>query len=273
VKRTYESAVNIICASCGCCYHDITEFDNVPSSYEPLRHLSIPENINIPWNFSCGIEILDRNRIYINKCRITADGLIRLYHLCGRHLSQGHRPRESEANHRWIGPVPEEGGKRRLMCFEVEGTVVNYFLRGDSKYGHSITVCLSPEDILSIKNIVRGAPNHSRENFQWPIYNNVAKLKSNPDPLQPNAPFSPILDAGKINDFKNHNSYLEELAPYDVRKDMRVSVEYTPVLYQGGKDYNGACCSLDLYSITALKMEGQILHYDTSSPSKRARHH
>src|SRR5436189_1928257 len=61
VKRTYESAVNIICASCGCCYHDITEFDNVPPSYEPLRHLSIPENISIPWNFSCGIDILDQN--------------------------------------------------------------------------------------------------------------------------------------------------------------------------------------------------------------------
>ena len=77
------------------------------------------------------------------------------------------------------------------MCFEVEGTVVDYFLQGDSKYGHSITVCLSPEDILSIKNIVRGAPNHSEGNFQWPIYNNVAKF--NPDPLQPNAPSSPII--------------------------------------------------------------------------------
>jgi len=101
---------------------------------------------------------------------------------------------------------------------------------------------------------------------------NIAKFKSNPDTLQLNAPFSPILDAREIDDFKNHNGYLKALAPDDVRKDMRVSVEYTPVPYQGGKDYNGGC-SLDLYSITALKMEGQILHYDTSSPSKRARLH
>ena len=187
--------------------------------------------------------------------------------------SRSIRDRESRTARPNAYSIPEEGGKRRLMCFEVEGTAVDYFLQGDSKYGHSITVCLSPEDILSIKNIVRGAPNHSRENFQWPIYNNVAKFKSNPGPSQPNAPFTPILDAGKINDFKNHNSYLEELAPDDVCKDMRVSVEYTPVLLQEGKDYNGACCSLDLYSITALKMEGQILHYDTSSPSKRARLH
>ncbi len=169
-------------------------------------------------------------------------------------------------------PFIEEGGKQRLMCFEVEGTVVDYFLQGDVKYGHYITVHLSPEVILSITNIIHEAPNHSEENFQWPIYNNIAKFKSNPNPSQLNAPFSPILDARKINDFKNHNTYLEALAPDDVRKDMRVSVEYTPVPYQGGKDYIGGC-SLDLYSITALKMEGQILDYDTSSPSKRARRH
>ena len=175
-------------------------------------------------------------------------------------------------HNRRLQPFIEEGGKRRLMCFEVEGTVVDYFLQGDSKFGHSITIRLSPEDIVSVKNIVRGAPNHSEENFQWPIHNNIAKFKSNPHPSQPNAPFSPILDAREIKDFKNHKGYLEALAPDDVRKDMRVSVEYTPVLYQGGKDYNGGCF-LDLYSITALKMEGQILYYDTSSPSKRARLH
>ena len=68
----------------------------------------------------------------------------------------------------------------------------------------------------------------------------------------------------KSNDFKNHNGYLEALPLDDLPKDMRASLEYTPVPYQGGKDYNGGC-SLDLYSITALKMEGQILHYETSS--------
>jgi hypothetical protein len=169
-------------------------------------------------------------------------------------------------------PFIEEGGKRRLMCLEVEGTVVDYFLKSDPKYGHYIALHLSPEDILSIKNIVCGAPNHSEENFQWPIHNNIAKFKANPDLLPRDVQFTPILDARKISDFKNHNGYLEALQPDDVRKDMRVSVEYTLVPYQGGKEYNGGC-SLDLYSITALKMEGQILHYDTSSPSKRARLH
>ena len=108
--------------------------------------------------------------------------------------------------------------------------------------------------------------------FQWPIINNIAKFKSKPDPLQPTAEFSPILDARTVDDFKHHNGYLETLPLDDLRKDSRVSVEYTPVPYQGGKEFEPGC-SLNLYSITALKMEGQILHYDTSSPSKRARLH
>ena len=157
------------------------------------------------------------------------------------------------------------------MCFEVEGTVVDYFLKSDAKYGHYITVRLSPEDVLLIKNIIRGAPNHSEKNFQWSINNNIVKFKSKLDPLQPTAEFSPILDARTVDDFKNHTGYLETLPLDDLRRDSRVSVEYTPVPYQGGKEFDAG--SLNLYSITALKMEGQILHYDTTSPSKRARLH
>ena len=51
------------------------------------------------------------------------------------------------------------------MCFEVEGTVVNYSLKSDAKYGHYITVRLSLEDVLLIKNIVRRASNHSQKNY------------------------------------------------------------------------------------------------------------
>ena len=150
--------------------------------------------------------------------------------------------------------------------------MVDYFLKSDAKYGHYITVPLSPEDVLLIKNIIRGAPNHSGKKIQWPINNNIAKFKSNLNPLQPTAEFSPILDSRMVDDFKNHNGYLETLPLDDLCKDSRVSVEYTPVPYQGGTEFEPGC-SLNLYSITALKMEGHILHYDISSPSKRARLH
>ena len=169
-------------------------------------------------------------------------------------------------------PFIQDENTWRLMCFEVEGTVVDYFLKSDVRYGHYITIRLSHEDVLLIKNIIRGAPNHSEKKIQWPIINNIAKFKSKLDPLQPTAEFSPILDARTVDDFKHHNGYLETLPLDDLRKDSRVSVEYTPVPYQGGKEFEPGC-SLNLYSITALKTEGQILHYDTSSPSKRARLH
>ena len=60
-------------------------------------------------------------------------------------------------------PFIEEGGKRQLMCFEVEGTVVDYLLQSDAKYQHYITLRLSPEDILSIKNIVCGTKPFGRK--------------------------------------------------------------------------------------------------------------
>src|SRR5947207_10119573 len=51
---------NIVCTCCGCISHDITEFDIVLHSYDPLCHLRIPENANILFDFSCCINILDQ---------------------------------------------------------------------------------------------------------------------------------------------------------------------------------------------------------------------
>ena len=123
--------------------------------------------------------------------------------------------------------------------------MVDYFLKSDAKYGHYITVRLSPEDVLLIKDIIRGAPNHSEKKFQWPIINNIAKFKSKLDPLQPTAEFSPILDARTVDDFKHHNGYLETLPLDDLCKDSQVSVEYTPVPYHEGTKFEPGC-SLNL---------------------------
>src|SRR5436190_140971 len=64
---TYKLGQNIVCASCGCIFHDIAEFEVVLDSYEPLHHLCISENVDIPFDFSCGINHLDQNRILIDK--------------------------------------------------------------------------------------------------------------------------------------------------------------------------------------------------------------
>ncbi len=42
VTTNHSLAHNIMCASCGCIYHDISKFETIPDSFEPLRHLLIP---------------------------------------------------------------------------------------------------------------------------------------------------------------------------------------------------------------------------------------
>src|SRR5436190_8180543 len=108
LTHTYKLGQNIICACCGCISHDIMEFEVVPQSYGPLRHLRIPEDINIPFDFSCGIDLLDQNRILIDKLGITQDKCIYLCRVCHNQLSKDHQPSEALANFRWVGPVPEE---------------------------------------------------------------------------------------------------------------------------------------------------------------------
>src|SRR5438046_2163488 len=71
--HTYKLGQNIICACCGCISHDIMEFEIVPQSYDPLCHLRIPEDINISFDFSCGFDLLDQNRVLIDKLGITQD--------------------------------------------------------------------------------------------------------------------------------------------------------------------------------------------------------
>ena len=108
LTHTYKLGQNIVCACCGCISHDITEFEIVLDSYGPLRHLRISEDVDIPFDFSCGIDVLDQNRVLIDKLGITQDKRIYLCRICHNQLSKDHQPSEALANFRWIGPVPEE---------------------------------------------------------------------------------------------------------------------------------------------------------------------
>jgi hypothetical protein len=81
LTHPYKLGQNIACACCVCISHDITEFEIVPHSYDPLRHLRVPENVNIPFNFSYGIDLLSQNRV-INKPGITQDKRIYLCWVC-----------------------------------------------------------------------------------------------------------------------------------------------------------------------------------------------
>ncbi len=162
LTHTYKLGQNIICACCGCISHDITEFEVVPQSYGPLRHLRIPEDINIPFDFSCGIDLLDQNRILIDKLGITQDKCIYLCRVCHNQLSKDHQPSEALANFRWVGPIPEE--LRDLTWIEelliarvhVCGSIVRLGQRNNpsSFYGIKGHVVFLPQDTTRLIDLL-----------------------------------------------------------------------------------------------------------------------
>src|SRR5438046_8842321 len=81
LTHTYKLSQNIICACCGCISHDIMAFEIVLDSYSPLRHLHISEDIDIPFHFSCGIDLLDHNHVLIDTLGIQQDTHIYLVHV------------------------------------------------------------------------------------------------------------------------------------------------------------------------------------------------
>jgi len=85
------------------------EFEIVLDSYGPLRwHLRIPEDVNISFDFSCGIDLLDQNHVLIDKLGITQDKRIYLFQGCHNQLSKDHQPSKALVNFHWVRPVPEE---------------------------------------------------------------------------------------------------------------------------------------------------------------------
>ena len=92
VTHTYDLACNIVCACCSCISHDINEFVIVPPSYDPLHQLTVSDDIHIPFDISCGIDILDHSRIVIDKLGITEDKQILLCRSCHDQLSKEHQP-------------------------------------------------------------------------------------------------------------------------------------------------------------------------------------
>jgi hypothetical protein len=65
---------NIICATCGCIDHRLDSYELAPINYDPLLHLlAVPVGVNIPFDFSCGIDLLDERHVLLDKDGITSD--------------------------------------------------------------------------------------------------------------------------------------------------------------------------------------------------------
>jgi hypothetical protein len=99
---------NIVCASCGILGHDVGGFQSVPLSDGCLRLLSISPDIYVPFNFSSGQDLLDQDRVMIDREGLSTDGNLTICNKCHSSLQVGKCPDESLANFRWVGIVPDE---------------------------------------------------------------------------------------------------------------------------------------------------------------------
>ena len=157
----------------------------------------------------------------------------------------------------------------KLKAFEVNGLVVDFYLRADA-YAHTIRLQLSPNDIESIKTIIRTAPNHLESNYRWPFNGPIAKFTSKDSKEKLASDFEPVLD-GRGIDLNDLDDNLEDLTINDLLEGARVSVEYIPVPYgarKANKKDDGFMpgCTLKLLSIVILDNPANLV---ISSPSKR----
>lgn len=113
-RRIAELTQNIICASCGIIQHD-RKLCHIISAEDPcLKHLAVEPDL-VPYDFSTGVEILDREHIMLDHgglIKSTSSDTLSEITLCQTcHMDLVHRrvfPNKSLANYRWVGPVPME---------------------------------------------------------------------------------------------------------------------------------------------------------------------
>jgi hypothetical protein len=113
-QRIIGFSENIICGSCGVLEHDQKLFHDVSVDDPCLRHLAV-QPIQVAYDFSTGIDILDREHIMLDRGGIvkstTHDALSRvtICKVCYTDLVSRHiLPSRSLANFQWVGPVPSE---------------------------------------------------------------------------------------------------------------------------------------------------------------------
>ena len=100
---------NIICGSCGCVYHSISDIHYLPCSSAQLSSLAIDPDI-VPFDFSSGVPALDDRNIMVDKLALESlDGVcgLTLCSSCYNNIISSCWPAESLANHPWIGQVPD----------------------------------------------------------------------------------------------------------------------------------------------------------------------
>ncbi len=164
----HEYAINIVCGSCGIITHHTSEYQLLSSSYTNLGLLAIDPGL-VPFDYSCGIPYIDMKHIMIDPLSVIrqdTDAVISVCNSCHHQLQQNQLPRESLANYRWIGPIPEElkdltwVEEMLIARAHMFGRIIRLGERNHSPSyaalkGHTVLV---PQDTVALLNILPPPP-------------------------------------------------------------------------------------------------------------------
>src|SRR2546423_2652078 len=164
----HEYAINVVCGSCGIITHHTSEYQLLSSTYANLDLLAINPDL-VPFDYSCGIPHLNTEHIMIDPLSIirqdTGD-MISVCNSCHGQLQRNQLPRESLANYRWIGPIPEElkdltwVEEMLIARAHMFGRIIRLSERNHSPSyaalkGHTVLV---PQDTVALLNILPPPP-------------------------------------------------------------------------------------------------------------------
>jgi hypothetical protein len=107
----HRLARNLICASCGCIFHDSNVMQSIPFDH-PSMFLFRVDPALIPYNCSTGIATFDQQHLLIEKMAIhfklnERTPSLWLCDSCSAHLTNNRLPPSSLANYRWVGEPPD----------------------------------------------------------------------------------------------------------------------------------------------------------------------
>jgi hypothetical protein len=161
----HKLARNIVCGSCGCIGHDEKQYHKEPITSEILDLLKVDPTF-VPFDFGSHCDVLRERQIMVDDMGISDDLHIYLCSSCHHCLADDKKtPRDSLANYRWIGNIPEE--LRDLNWIEESliarahliGKIVRLQNRNVTSYfaikGHAVLV---PQDTRKLVDLLPASP-------------------------------------------------------------------------------------------------------------------
>jgi len=163
---------NLICGSCGCISHSFDDMDELQYNDPALKLLSVSRDL-VPFDFSTGVDVLDRDTIMIDTKALVDHArtdaipidMVKICHDCYKDLKDRQRlPSRAPANYRRLGQTPNELSDLTWIeeALVARAHLVGKVIRLQNRYssyaavkGHLVLV---PQDTCRLLNLLPLSP-------------------------------------------------------------------------------------------------------------------